>query len=464
MTDSPGRFAKILNRLSHLKGPIVAIAGVGAVLSGLLGWYTSYKTVAGGPVATTTAATPANAALLSILVLPFANQTGDPNKAYIADALTSSISADLNRIRDAFVVPTASAFAYKDKAMTVQQVGKDAAVRFVVQGGVVASGDTLRINVQLADTQSGKQLWNETFEGNATNIFELQDLVTTRIGNSIGTEMVIVAAQESEKRSRTPKVTDLLLRVRALETKPQSLANLMQSEAWLREALKNEPDNAQVLAMLASTLTSHATNFIGEDSEAVFFAMVKEAQTLALRAQAIDDTLPGIYIALGVHAANVLNDRQAWRRINERWVALDPKNPNAYIRLSVTYVYAGEPQKGVELLNKALSLYPKGHTSLFVHLSRAYLMLGDNAAAIDWGQKAIDGGDKNLDTPSYLAMAYSNLGQPDKARQHADDYKRRMKEAGVSNIAPTLDGTEPAAYAKYLNERYLPEWKKAGLL
>jgi TolB-like protein len=281
----------------------VAIAGVGAVLSGLVGWYTTYRTVA-GTATTQSAAAPSVDAInpLSILVLPFANQTGDANKGYIADALTSSISADLNRIRDAFVVPTATAFTYKDKNLTVAQVGKDASVRFVLQGGVVASGDKLRISAQLADTQSGKQLWNETFEGEATKLFELQDLVTARIGNSIGNEMVIVAARESEKRKSSPKVADLMMRQRALALKPQSTATFDQREALLRAVIQREPDNVEALATLAGTLAIYAANFVGEASPR-FHPMFREAKALALRAKAIDDQLPGIYYALASHAS-----------------------------------------------------------------------------------------------------------------------------------------------------------------
>ena len=79
---------------------------------------------------------PADAGPLSIVVLPFTNQTGDPQKAYIADGLTSSITADLSRIRDAFIVPVSSALAYRDKAAPVKQIGQDLGVRFVLQGSV----------------------------------------------------------------------------------------------------------------------------------------------------------------------------------------------------------------------------------------------------------------------------------------------------------------------------------------
>jgi len=153
---------------------------------------------------------------LSILVLPFANHTGDDAKAYIADALTTSITTDLSRIRDVFVVPSATAFTYRSKALTIEQIGKDAAVRFVLEGSVLASGQNLRVTAQLVDTKTSAQLWNETFQGDLSNLFGLQDRVTTRIANSIGEHMVIVAARESETRKSAPQAADLMLRASAL--------------------------------------------------------------------------------------------------------------------------------------------------------------------------------------------------------------------------------------------------------
>ncbi len=134
-TEGPadsGGFARWLGKFKHVKGVIVAIAGGGAVLSGLVGYWTTYQKVKEIAPASAVAAAQASRSALSILVLPIANQTGDAQKAYIADALTTSITSDLSRIRDAFIIPTATALTYKDKALSVQQVGKDAGVRFVL--------------------------------------------------------------------------------------------------------------------------------------------------------------------------------------------------------------------------------------------------------------------------------------------------------------------------------------------
>jgi len=218
---SASRFARWIEKLKHVKGILVAIAGGGAILSGLVGYWTTYQTVKESTaVSAISSSTAVDRSALSILVLPFSNQTGDVQKAYIADALTTSMTSDLSRIRDAFIIPTATALIYQNKSMTVQQIGKDAGVRFVLQGGVLSSGDTMRVSIQLADAQTGAQLWSETFTGALTHLFVLQDKVTTAVVNSIGREMVVVVARESETRKSTPKAADLMLRARAVLLQP----------------------------------------------------------------------------------------------------------------------------------------------------------------------------------------------------------------------------------------------------
>src|SRR5208283_2942759 len=134
------RWAKLWGQLKRFRGPIAAIAAFGAVLSGLLGYWHAYETVQTVVVPKSAPSVLiADAGPLSIVVLPFQNLTGDPNEAYVADGLTASLTSDLSRIRDAFIVDAATAFFFKDKPTTAQQVGKDLGVHFVLHGGVQRS-------------------------------------------------------------------------------------------------------------------------------------------------------------------------------------------------------------------------------------------------------------------------------------------------------------------------------------
>ncbi len=350
---------KWLEKLKHAKGIIVALAGGGAVLSGLVGYYTTYQTVASNVSPTSSATTSATTIRpLSVVVLPFANQTGDAQKSYIADGLTSSITSDLLRIRDAFVISSATAFTYRDKPVTAQQVGKEVGVRFVLQGSVLASSDKIRINAQLADTQTGAQLWSETFDGALTNLFALQDQVTTKIANSIGREMVVVAARESEKRSaNNPKVADLMLRLDALSLKPISPSNLPLVDEVCRQILAIEPNQVNAMLALARMEIFSLLYFSGMFDEQTQAKKYKEVGELLLKAKQIDPDNVNAHIPTMLYAESQGDFDGALRAVEQGFARL-PKDPVIYNSFAHTLLMRGESKKALEILNQALVLDP----------------------------------------------------------------------------------------------------------
>jgi adenylate cyclase len=448
----------------------MALAGVGAVLSGLGGYYTTFRNVEKivEPISSSTAAVTATTAAtalvapLSILVLPFANQTGDPAKAYIADALTTSITADLSRIRDASVVPVATAFTYKTKSLTVQQAAKDAAVRFVLDGSVMASGDKLRITAQLVDTTSAKQLWTDTFDGPLGDLFALQDQVTARIGNTIGEHIVVVAAKDIEKRKGSPTVADSMMRARAISLLPETVENSLEVESIYRTVLVQEPGNLAAKVRLAAKLALRAANWL-EDSNPEKDKLMTEARNLALEVRASDATIALVNQPLALYAG-YHRDYEGARHAWEQWAESDPKNPRVYRCLGAFYMVVGEPGRALPVFKRGLALYPKESGMMYESIGSAYLELGDNDSAIEWLLKSLDANEPDRDIHSNLAIAYSNKGDKKNAALHAAAYRQIAEVHGYKGIAerPLPAGT-PAARLRYYNEHYVPEWKKAGL-
>ena len=86
---------------------------------------------------------------LSIVVLPFANISGDPEQDYFVDGVTESLTTDLSRISGSFVIGRHTAFTYKGKAVDLKQIGRELNVRYVLEGSVQRGGNRLRVNVQL---------------------------------------------------------------------------------------------------------------------------------------------------------------------------------------------------------------------------------------------------------------------------------------------------------------------------
>src|SRR5690242_13786760 len=86
---------------------------------------------------------------LSIVVLPFANLSSDPEQDYFVDGVTESLTTDLSRIRGSFVIGRHTAFTYKGKQVDLKQIGRELNVRYVLEGSVQRSSKRLRVNVQL---------------------------------------------------------------------------------------------------------------------------------------------------------------------------------------------------------------------------------------------------------------------------------------------------------------------------
>ena len=129
---------------------------------------------------------PAEAAHLSIVVLPFANLSGDPSQDYFADGVTENLTTELSRIRDSFVIARNTAFSFKGKNVDAKEIGKELGVRYVLEGSVQRDQNRVRVNAQLVDAGSGAHLWADRFEEDVADLFKLQDQVVARLANSLG--------------------------------------------------------------------------------------------------------------------------------------------------------------------------------------------------------------------------------------------------------------------------------------
>ena len=456
--------SRLLARLVRLRGPIAAIAAVGAMLGGFVGYWNAYRTVHDSVAPAKATGTPAAiAGPLSIVVLPFANLTGDAEQASFVDGLSALLTADLTRISDAFVIDSASAQSYKGKGLTTQQIGSALGVRFVLQGSVQRSGNHVRINVQLADATSNAQVWSDSFEGDTSDLFALQDQVTARIASTMDYQMVVIAARESEKRRDNPQAADLLLRARALVDRPQSLDNWQQVERLYRQALAVDPGNLKAMMGLAAALSFQGWNFGAGLTPDTREAIWKEALQLASKVNAIEPDNAEYYRVVAFHAGSH-GDDEGERRAAEALLRLSPRDPSAYNVLAISLMRAGEPQRAIELLTKAVELNRKNAGAVFLNnLGRAYFMAGNNKAAIEWSDKALQI-EPTFDAAHLnLAMALALDGNEARARTEADALRRRNPQFRF-DVERARARSESPAYRTYVDEKVIPALRKVGLL
>jgi len=381
------------------RAPLAAGIAALLVVIALSAWYflfanrsTTVATSAPAPVAAIVVA-PVEAARLSLVVLPFANLSNDPNQDYFADGITENLTTDLSRIRGSFVIARNAACSYKGKNIDAKQIGKELGVRYVLEGSVQRDQGRVRVNAQLIDAASGAHLWADRFDEDVADLFKLQDEVVARLANSLRYELIKAKAEKSV-RSKNPDAIDLDMRGRALLlTRIQQGANIKEithaAQALFEQALAIDPNDADALAGAAGT---YETDYYFElrttatDYDAKVLGQADRAIALA----------PDNVWAYWVKSFYL----DASRRPNEGLRAADEGlaiNPN-YAPLYNARAYAvmnlGRFDQAKSDILQAMRLSPRDPVMGLwrASLAEAELGLGHFDAAIDQLHQAIDAG------------------------------------------------------------------------
>jgi len=133
----------------------------------------------------------------SIVVLPFANLSGDKDRDYLADGFTDNITARLSQMPQLFVISRSSAVTYKKKDLKAGQIAEQLGVRYILDGSVNQAGDALRVNTQLIDAISGFHIWSKTYDRQMKDVLGAQDAITHAIAVALHINIVEGAADRS---------------------------------------------------------------------------------------------------------------------------------------------------------------------------------------------------------------------------------------------------------------------------
>ena len=376
---------------------------------------------------------PAEAAHLSIVVLPFANLSGDPSQDYFADGVTENLTTELSRIRDSFVIARNTAFTYKGKSIDAKEIGKELSVRYVLEGSVQRDQNRVRINAQLVDAESGAHLWADRFEEDITDLFKLQDQIVARLANSLG--MALTSAEaEKGARSKNPDVIDL--RIRGWNLIDVGFANppreqrdaFHEARDLFNRALQIDPDDAEALA--GSALT-YFFDYIygwgdpGTDYDAKVLGQANRAINLA-------PNDPRAYIAKAFYLAISGRHSEALGAA-DAGLAVNPNYPVLYQARAIAETSLGRYEQAKADLERAMRISPRDPVIGLWHenLGDAEINLGHFDAAIDEYRKALDMGFQAYFVHTNLAAAYAQAGK-------MDDAKAELAEARRLNPAITV--------------------------
>src|SRR5215472_2217690 len=200
-------------------------------------------------------AQPPVAPRLSIVVLPFANLSSDPEQQYFADGSTEDVTTDLSRIANSFVISRNTAFTYRNKPVDTKQIGRELGVRYVLEGSVRRSANKVRVNAQLIDAESDAHLWAEQFDGDIGDLFALQNEITSRIAIALNLELT---SREATRSTEQPDALDFILRGRAAywdwKGPPPSRDRLAETTSLFERALALDPRSVDAESWVAYVL------------------------------------------------------------------------------------------------------------------------------------------------------------------------------------------------------------------
>src|SRR3984893_15454585 len=202
---------------------------------------------------TTSSSTPVAAPRLSIVVLPFTNLGDDREQQYFADGITEDLATDLSRLANMFVISRNTAFTYRNKPVDTRQIGRELGVRYVLEGSVRRSGSQLRVNAQLIDAATDAHLWAERFGRDTSDLFALQNEITSQIANALGVELT---AAEAARPTEHSDALDHILRGRAVLLKPRTRDTYREAIDLFERALALDPQSVEAQSRLAAALVN----------------------------------------------------------------------------------------------------------------------------------------------------------------------------------------------------------------
>jgi TolB-like protein/Tfp pilus assembly protein PilF len=320
---------------------------------------------------------------LSIVVLPFANISGDPEQDIFAEGMVEEITAALSKIRWFFVIARTTSFTYKGRAVDLRQVGRELGVRYVLEGSVRKAGDRVRISGQLIEAATGSHLWAERYDRPLADIFALQDEITERVVAAIEPELY--AAEHYRSHRKPPESLDVWeCVIRALSHMGRcTRAADAQAEMLCRRAIAISPDYGQAHSLLAWVLIRRAS-LAGE----LIKTVLPEARGESRTALALD---AGDAWAHVTHGAVLWRNRRHGEaeRAFRRALELNPNFALAHALLGGALAVQGISEEATTSAEHALRLSPRDRLVDF-YASRAikfgHFAAGNYATSFVWAR------------------------------------------------------------------------------
>lgn len=379
-----------------------------------------------GHTPTGAAAVPTATHQKSIVVLPLANMSADPENEYFSDGMTEEIINALAKIPDLQVASRTSSFAFKNKTVDVQEIGAKLGVSSVVEGSVRKIGNRIRINAQLVDVANGYQLWSESYDRQLEDVFAVQDELSRAIVDALKVRLMGAPSEQLVKpTTENIEAYTLYLKGRFFVNRLAE-HDLHKALSLFEQALDADPGYARAYSGIADCWCNLADDWVAPEEA------YPRGKSAAIRAIQIEPGLGEAHTSLGkVLCWYEWEFLKASEALAEA-VQLNPNYAEAHFVFGSTLPAVGRIVEAIEEMRKALVLDP-----LSAHFSRwlgRFLLYAERYDAV------IEQSTKTLEIePSYF-QAYLDVGAAELALGHTEaSLKAFQKGQSLSTAVRSYD-------------------------
>jgi TolB-like protein/class 3 adenylate cyclase len=441
-------------RRSRVAPMLISAAAVAVlVIAGAVWWPwpTARRPAAEAPIV----ASPAQelkAPRLSIVVLPFANLSNDPDQQYFADGITEDLTTDLSRLPNTLVIARNTAFTYKGKPADAKQIGRELSVRYLLEGSVQRSGNQVRVTTQLIDADTGTHLYAERFDRPLGDLFALQNDVTSRIAVALNLELV---AAEAARPSSDPDALEYILRGRAaLSRGPPTRESYAEAISLFERALVADPASIDAQSWLAHALNGRVLDGFSSapatDRERAK-ALLEPALDAAPRNPFLHFVKGQILRADAQWSFGLNAEARTARYADalleyEIYLAANPNAVNVLAHLAQCKFITGSGEEAVPLLEKAIRLSPRDplRYQWYSRLGIVLFFQGQLDEASLWLDKARRANPQDPVPHALLAAAYGlkdDLARAAAELTESHEAVKRRNDDPFGTIAKTRKNT-----------------------
>jgi len=378
--------------------------------------------------------------LPAIGVLPFANLSDDRDQDYFADGITEDLITALSRFRAFSVISRGSSFALRGRVLDAREAGRLLGARYLLEGSVRRAGDAMRVTAQLADVETGGQLWAERFDGGREDIFAMQDRITAAVVGFIQPEIQLAEIERARrKRPENLDAYDLYLRAFPLVQSADPAA-YEPALALLRRATALDGNFAIALACLSWVLEKRqALELAGSRPEDK-----TEATELARRALAAGGDDPRV-MAIAGFVLTRFSDVAAGLAAARRAHAINPNDLLVLNMAGYSEVLVGDADLAGTLFGRAVELAPNAPESYLNMTGMAFSHFHAKRyqAALEWGQRSLQTFNDWPVTYWVLVAAAAWLGRQSEMAAYVGRLRELTPAVTIAQFERDLSNTQP---------------------